>query len=119
MNSRVFTFECVQISPVARSTGLFVLRFAAESAAMPWEHSLHYHDGKYQYKVVVVPEEVASRLPEGSLKPERWWVDNGIQQTPRWVHVQTWSSQEGVSVLFRREIAACAATADDDSTAGS
>eukprot|EP00887_Chlorella_sp_A99_P001369 scaffold8.g1369.t1 len=45
-----------------------------------------YYDDQYEYRHVVLPQEIAKRLPKGKLMSEAEWRAMGVQQSRGWVH---------------------------------
>lgn len=54
---------------------------------MLWSsHSEKYFDDEFEYRHVVLPAEVAARLPKGQLLLEHEWRELGVQQSRGWLH---------------------------------
>ncbi|GKT22608.1 Cyclin-dependent kinase, regulatory subunit like protein [Aduncisulcus paluster] len=67
-------------------------------------YSPKYKDDKYEYRHVILPSEVASRVPKGKLLTEDQWRHLGVQQSRGWVHY-TCHKPEPHILMFRRELA--------------
>jgi len=49
-------------------------------------YSDKYYDTKFEYRHVILPAEVAKRLPRHRLLTEAEWRQLGVQQSRGWVH---------------------------------
>lgn len=68
----------------------------------PCRHcSERYYDDVYEYRHVVLPADIAKRLPKGRLLTEAEWRALGVQQSRGWVHY-TIHRPEPHIMLFRR-----------------
>uniref|UniRef100_A0AAX7SEG1 Cyclin-dependent kinases regulatory subunit n=1 Tax=Astatotilapia calliptera TaxID=8154 RepID=A0AAX7SEG1_ASTCA len=49
-------------------------------------YSDKYDDDKYEYRHVMLPKELAKRVPKTHLMSETEWRNLGVQQSQGWVH---------------------------------
>ncbi|TWW65629.1 Cyclin-dependent kinases regulatory subunit 1 [Takifugu flavidus] len=49
-------------------------------------YSDKYDDDKYEYRHVMLPKEIAKRVPKTHLMSETEWRNLGVQQSQGWVH---------------------------------
>ncbi|KAG9391343.1 Cyclin-dependent kinase, regulatory subunit [Carpediemonas membranifera] len=66
-------------------------------------YSDKYADDTYEYRQIIVPEELRRRLPRGRLLSESEWRGLGIQQSVGWEHY-AWHNPEPHVLLFRRRL---------------
>lgn len=66
------------------------------------EYSSKYQDHIYEYRHVIIPKSLKSKLT-GSLLKEDQWRDLGIQQSRGWIHYCIYAKEPHV-LLFRRPI---------------
>lgn len=65
------------------------------------EHSEKYYDDSFEYKHVVLTEQVTKRLPRSRLiRPEEYPM-LGIQQTPGWIHYFSLPHERHI-LMFKR-----------------
>ncbi|KAL6776081.1 CKS1A [Auxenochlorella protothecoides x Auxenochlorella symbiontica] len=64
-------------------------------------YSERYYDDVYEYRHVVLPPEIATRLPKDRLLHEHEWRSLGVQQSRGWIHY-TIHRPEPHIMLFRR-----------------
>ncbi|PSC71618.1 Cyclin-dependent kinases regulatory subunit 1 [Micractinium conductrix] len=55
-------------------------------AANGIQYSERYYDDVYEYRHVVLPQDIAKRLPKDKLLSEAEWRALGVQQSRGWVH---------------------------------
>mmetsp|Transcript_31492 Transcript_31492/g.78913 ORF Transcript_31492/g.78913 Transcript_31492/m.78913 type:complete len:101 (+) Transcript_31492:173-475(+) len=67
------------------------------------QYSDRYYDDIYEYRHVVLPQELARMLPKGKLLSEMEWRLLGVQQSPGWVHYTIHKPEPHV-MLFRRPL---------------
>jgi len=68
------------------------------------EYSKKYNDDKFEYRHVILPKEVAKRLPEPQrLLSETEWRSLGVQQSLGWVHYEVHRPEPHI-LLFRRPV---------------
>uniref|UniRef100_A0A3B3Z9L4 Cyclin-dependent kinases regulatory subunit n=1 Tax=Periophthalmus magnuspinnatus TaxID=409849 RepID=A0A3B3Z9L4_9GOBI len=49
-------------------------------------YSDKYDDDKYEYRHVMLPKDIAKRVPKTHLMSESEWRNLGVQQSQGWVH---------------------------------
>ena len=49
-------------------------------------YSDRYHDDEYEYRHVILPKELACKVPKDRLMSEAEWRALGVQQSLGWVH---------------------------------
>uniref|UniRef100_A0A8C6SEU4 Cyclin-dependent kinases regulatory subunit n=1 Tax=Neogobius melanostomus TaxID=47308 RepID=A0A8C6SEU4_9GOBI len=49
-------------------------------------YSDKYDDEKYEYRHVMLPKDIAKRVPKTHLMSESEWRNLGVQQSQGWVH---------------------------------
>ncbi|CAL5220815.1 g2891 [Coccomyxa viridis] len=64
-------------------------------------YSEKYYDDVYEYRHVVLPQEIAKCLPKGVLLSENEWRQLGVQQSRGWVHYAIHRPEPHI-MLFRR-----------------
>jgi len=68
------------------------------------EYSKKYNDDKFEYRHVILPKEVAKRLPDPQrLLSETEWRSLGVQQSLGWVHYEVHRPEPHI-LLFRRPV---------------
>lgn len=68
------------------------------------EYSAKYNDDKYEYRHVILPREMAKRLPKPArLLTEQEWRGIGVQQSRGWVHYEVHRPEPHI-LLFRRPL---------------
>ncbi|KAG5679668.1 hypothetical protein PVAND_009223 [Polypedilum vanderplanki] len=65
------------------------------------QYSEKYSDEKYEYRHVILPQNLAKLVPKNHLMTETEWRNLGIQQSPGWVHYLLNTTEPNV-VCFRR-----------------
>ena len=65
------------------------------------QYSDTYKDDVYEYRHVILPPNIASRLETTKLLTEGEWRALGVQQSPGWEHY-LWYEREPHILLFRR-----------------
>ncbi|EFJ51936.1 hypothetical protein VOLCADRAFT_127315 [Volvox carteri f. nagariensis] len=65
------------------------------------QYSEKYYDDIYEYRHVVLPQEIAQLLPKGRLLSENEWRALGVQQSRGWVHYAIHRPEPHI-MLFRR-----------------
>ncbi|KAK2080013.1 Cyclin-dependent kinases regulatory subunit (Cell division control protein cks1) [Prototheca wickerhamii] len=65
-------------------------------------YSERYYDDFYEYRHVVLPHDLAKRLPKGRLLEEHEWRSLGVQQSRGWVHYAIHRPEPHI-MLFRRQ----------------
>uniref|UniRef100_A0A061RGL8 Cyclin-dependent kinases regulatory subunit n=1 Tax=Tetraselmis sp. GSL018 TaxID=582737 RepID=A0A061RGL8_9CHLO len=66
-----------------------------------FQYSEKYYDDVYEYRHVILPQEVARMLPKGQLLSEDEWRRMGVQQSRGWVHYAIHRPEPHI-MLFRR-----------------
>lgn len=67
------------------------------------EYSDKYEDGKYEYRHVILPKELAKSLPRNRVLTEAEWRSIGVQQSRGWQHYGTHKPEPHI-LLFRRQL---------------
>lgn len=67
------------------------------------EYSDKYDDDVYEYKHVLLPEELFRSISKGKLLTEDEWRKLGIKQSRGWVHYAIYKPEPHI-LLFRRAI---------------
>ncbi|CAD6195208.1 unnamed protein product [Caenorhabditis auriculariae] len=66
-------------------------------------YSPRYQDDEYEYRHVILPRSMSSRVPSARLMSEVEWRRIGVQQSVGWVHYMIHDPERHV-LLFRRPI---------------
>lgn len=66
-------------------------------------YSDKYFDEMFEYRHVVLPKEVAARVPRTHLMSESEWRNIGVQQSHGWVHYMIHEPEPHI-LLFRRPL---------------
>ncbi|GAV03538.1 hypothetical protein RvY_13941 [Ramazzottius varieornatus] len=66
-------------------------------------YSDKYNDSEYEYRHVVLPKDMASRVPKSRLMTENEWRGLGIQQSLGWEHYMIHKPEPHI-ILFRRPL---------------
>uniref|UniRef100_A0A3B3I7X1 Cyclin-dependent kinases regulatory subunit n=1 Tax=Oryzias latipes TaxID=8090 RepID=A0A3B3I7X1_ORYLA len=61
-------------------------------------YSDKYDDDKYEYRHVMLPKEIAKRVPKTHLMSETEWRNLGVQQSQGWVHYMI--HQPGIKLVI-------------------
>lgn len=64
-------------------------------------YSDKYYDDKYEYRHVVIPQEIVKLVPKNRLMSEDEWRALGVQQSHGWIHYMIHEPEPHV-LLFRR-----------------
>ena len=67
------------------------------------EYSEKYEDDIYEYKHVLLPENLFRTMARGKLLSEEEWRSLGIKQSRGWVHYAIYKPEPHI-ILFRRPI---------------
>ncbi|XP_023116871.2 cyclin-dependent kinases regulatory subunit 1 [Amphiprion ocellaris] len=67
-------------------------------------YSDKYDDDKYEYRHVMLPKDIAKRVPKTHLMSETEWRNLGVQQSQGWVHYMIHQPEPHI-LLFRRPLA--------------
>lgn len=68
------------------------------------EYSQKYADDEYEYRHVILPKDMAKRLPKPlRLMTEVEWRGIGVQQSRGWVHYEIHKPEPHI-LLFRRPL---------------
>ncbi|EIE23623.1 CKS-domain-containing protein [Coccomyxa subellipsoidea C-169] len=67
------------------------------------QYSEKYYDEIYEYRHVVLPQDLAKLLPKGVLLSENEWRQIGVQQSRGWVHYAIHRPEPHI-MLFRRPV---------------
>uniref|UniRef100_A0A8C1I495 Cyclin-dependent kinases regulatory subunit n=1 Tax=Cyprinus carpio TaxID=7962 RepID=A0A8C1I495_CYPCA len=62
-------------------------------------YSDKYDDDKFEYRHVMLPKDIAKRVPKTHLMSETEWRNLGVQQSQGWVHYMI--HQPGMCVFAR------------------
>ena len=65
------------------------------------QYSDKYYDDKYEYRHVILPPDIAERVPKDHLMTEAEWRALGVQQSPGWIHYDLHKPEPHI-LLFRR-----------------
>ncbi|KAK7865086.1 hypothetical protein R5R35_014623 [Gryllus longicercus] len=65
------------------------------------QYSEKYSDDQFEYRHVILPEDLARQVPKSHLMTETEWRNLGVQQSPGWVHYMIHTPEPHV-LLFRR-----------------
>ncbi|XP_046662634.1 cyclin-dependent kinases regulatory subunit-like [Homalodisca vitripennis] len=65
------------------------------------QYSDRYSDEKYEYRHVILPVDLAKKVPKNHLMTETEWRNLGVQQSPGWIHYMMHGPEPHV-LLFRR-----------------
>ena len=63
--------------------------------------SERYYDDIYEYRHVVLPQEIVKKVPKGRLMSETEWRALGVQQSRGWVHYAIHRPEPHI-LLYRR-----------------
>lgn len=66
-------------------------------------YSDKYDDEKYEYRHVMLPKDIAKRVPKTHLMSESEWRNLGVQQSQGWVHYMIHQPEPHI-LLFRRPL---------------
>ncbi|XP_077362645.1 cyclin-dependent kinases regulatory subunit 1 isoform X2 [Festucalex cinctus] len=66
-------------------------------------YSDKYDDEKYEYRHVMLPKDIAKRVPKTHLMSETEWRNLGVQQSQGWVHYMIHQPEPHI-LLFRRPL---------------
>nr|CAD7445738.1 unnamed protein product [Timema bartmani] len=50
------------------------------------QYSEKYYDDLFEYRHVILPQDLAKHVPKSHLMTETEWRNLGVQQSPGWVH---------------------------------
>lgn len=64
---------------------------------------MQYSDEKFEYRHVILPEDIAKLVPRDRLLTEQEWRNLGVQQSRGWVHYAIHKPEPHI-LLFRREL---------------
>ncbi|XP_055853483.1 cyclin-dependent kinases regulatory subunit [Episyrphus balteatus] len=65
------------------------------------QYSEKYFDDIYEYRHVILPQDLTRLVPKTHLMTETEWRNLGVQQSPGWVHYMMHAPEPHV-ILFRR-----------------
>jgi cyclin-dependent kinase regulatory subunit CKS1 len=65
------------------------------------QYSDKYQDDEYEYRHVILPNNIYKLIPRGRLLSDKEWRDIGIQQSRGWIHYALWKPEPHI-LLFRR-----------------
>ncbi|XP_055903292.1 cyclin-dependent kinases regulatory subunit [Eupeodes corollae] len=65
------------------------------------QYSEKYFDDIYEYRHVILPQDLTRMVPKAHLMTETEWRNLGVQQSPGWVHYMMHAPEPHV-ILFRR-----------------
>nr|CAD7598686.1 unnamed protein product [Timema genevievae] len=65
------------------------------------QYSEKYYDDLFEYRHVILPQDLAKHVPKSHLMTETEWRNLGVQQSPGWVHYMMHTPEPHV-LLFRR-----------------
>ncbi|ELP86257.1 cyclin-dependent kinase regulatory subunit, putative [Entamoeba invadens IP1] len=64
-------------------------------------YSDRYKDPQFEYRHVILPDDIAKKVPKDRLMTEDEWRKLGVQQSLGWIHYD-WFKPEPNVLLFRR-----------------
>ncbi|KAL7720603.1 Cyclin-dependent kinases regulatory subunit [Entamoeba marina] len=64
-------------------------------------YSERYKDEEYEYRHVILSDDLATRVPKDRLLSEEEWRKLGVQQSRGWVHYDIYKPEPHI-LLFRR-----------------
>ncbi|XP_055640454.1 cyclin-dependent kinases regulatory subunit [Toxorhynchites rutilus septentrionalis] len=65
------------------------------------QYSEKYYDEVYEYRHVILPQDLARNVPKTHLMTETEWRNLGVQQSPGWVMYMMHAPEPHI-LLFRR-----------------
>ncbi|XP_055602291.1 cyclin-dependent kinases regulatory subunit-like [Uranotaenia lowii] len=65
------------------------------------QYSEKYYDDVYEYRHVILPQDLARNVPKSHLMTETEWRNLGVQQSPGWVMYMMHAPEPHI-LLFRR-----------------
>eukprot|EP00300_Choanocystis_sp_HF-7_P004701 c13659_g1_i2.p1 GENE.c13659_g1_i2~~c13659_g1_i2.p1 ORF type:complete len:100 (+),score=9.37 c13659_g1_i2:45-302(+) len=65
------------------------------------QYSEKYYDDVYEYRHVILPQDISRMLPQNRLLAESEWRGVGVQQSRGWVHYAIHKPEPHI-LLFRR-----------------
>ncbi|XP_064836783.1 cyclin-dependent kinases regulatory subunit 1 isoform X1 [Oncorhynchus masou masou] len=68
-------------------------------------YSDKYDDEKFEYRHVMLPKDIAKRVPKTHLMSETEWRNLGVQQSQGWIHYMIHQPEPHI-LLFRRPLPA-------------
>jgi cyclin-dependent kinase regulatory subunit CKS1 len=77
------------------------------------EYSEKYLDGKFEYRHVILPKDLAKNVPKQRLLSENEWRGIGVQQSRGWEHYACHRPEPHI-LLFRRPLGTDPVTGDVD-----
>ncbi|XP_075215840.1 cyclin-dependent kinase subunit 30A [Lycorma delicatula] len=66
-------------------------------------YSEKYYDDQFEYRHVVLPKELAKKVPKTHLMTEEEWRELGVQQSPGWIHYMFHRPEPHI-LLFKRPL---------------
>ena len=66
-------------------------------------YSERYYDETYEYRHVVLPKDIAAKVPKTHLMSETEWRNIGVQQSPGWIHYMIHEPEPHI-LCFRRPL---------------
>eukprot|EP00127_Corallochytrium_limacisporum_P001951 Clim_evm106s88 gene=Clim_evmTU106s88 len=64
-------------------------------------YSDKYYDEEFEYRHVIIPQELVKKMPKNKLMSETEWRNLGVQQSRGWIHYMIHKPEPHV-LLFRR-----------------
>mmetsp|Transcript_26184 Transcript_26184/g.26426 ORF Transcript_26184/g.26426 Transcript_26184/m.26426 type:complete len:105 (-) Transcript_26184:159-473(-) len=80
-------------------------------SANRFEYSEKYMDGKFEYRHVILPKDVAKTMPKNRTLAETEWRAMGVQQSRGWEHYAIHRPEPHI-LLFRRPLGTDPLTGD-------
>jgi len=72
-------------------------------------YSSKYYDDEYEYRHVVLPKDIASKVPKTHLMTESEWRSIGVEQSRGWTHYMIHEPEPHI-LMFRRPLTGPAPT---------
>ena len=66
-------------------------------------YSEKYSDENYEYRHVILPQDIAKLIPKNHLMTETEWRNIGVQQSVGWVHYMMHDPEPHI-LMFRRPL---------------
>ncbi|XP_014664692.1 PREDICTED: cyclin-dependent kinases regulatory subunit 1-like [Priapulus caudatus] len=67
------------------------------------QYSDRYNDGKFEYRHVILPPDIAKLVPKSHLMSETEWRKIGVQQSPGWIHYMIHEPEPHI-LLYKRQL---------------
>eukprot|EP00055_Hartaetosiga_balthica_P012807 m.63448 g.63448 ORF g.63448 m.63448 type:complete len:77 (-) comp8069_c0_seq1:1681-1911(-) len=67
-------------------------------------YSQKYFDDTHEYRHVILPRNVAKKVPANTLMSETEWRNLGVQQSRGWVHYMIHNPEPHILLFKRRNV---------------